>query len=68
MPTATVLLEKSMVFAEGLLVPHSVMPVHGGAYVCSATEFLFLADTDGDDRADEKAVVFSGSAMPMFTT
>ena len=52
--------ENSTVFAEGLLVPHSVMPVHGGAYVCSATEFLFLADTDGDDRADEKRVVFSG--------
>ncbi|MBO61360.1 MAG: hypothetical protein CMO63_05245, partial [Verrucomicrobiales bacterium] len=52
--------EKSTVFAEGLLVPHSVMPVQGGAYVCSATEFLFLADTDGDDRADERRVVFSG--------
>ena len=33
-------------FAEGLLVPHSVMPVEGGAYVCSTTELLFLADTD----------------------
>ena len=52
--------EKSTVFADGLLVPHSVMPVEGGAYVCSATEFLFLADTDGDDRADQRRVVFSG--------
>ena len=52
--------EKWTVFAEGLLVPHSVMPVQGGAYVCSATEFLFLADTDGDDREDERRVVFSG--------
>ena len=52
--------EKSTVFADGLLVPHSVMPVEGGAYVCSATEFLFLADTDGDDRADSRRVVFSG--------
>ncbi|HIA15257.1 MAG TPA: hypothetical protein EYN72_00405, partial [Dehalococcoidia bacterium] len=52
--------DKWTVFADGLLVPHSVMPVKGGAYVCSATEFLFLADTDGDDRADERRVVFSG--------
>jgi len=52
--------EKSTVFAEGLLVPHSVMPVKGGAYVCSATEFLFLADKNGDDREDERRVVFSG--------
>ncbi|MCH8161111.1 MAG: hypothetical protein IIB88_04370, partial [Chloroflexi bacterium] len=52
--------DKSTVFAEGLLVPHSVMPVQGGAYVCSATELLFLADRDGDDRADERRVVYSG--------
>ena len=52
--------DKHTVFAEGLTVPHSVMPVEGGAYVCSTTEVLFLADHDGDDRADEKHVVFSG--------
>ena len=52
--------DTSTVFAEGLLVPHSVMPVRGGAYVCSSTEVLFLADHDGDDRADERRVVFSG--------
>ncbi len=52
--------DKSITFADGLLVPHSVIPVKGGAYVCSATEFLFLSDTDGDDRADQKRVIFSG--------
>ena len=52
--------DKHIVFAEGLTVPHSVMPVEGGAYVCSTTEVLFLADHDGDDRADEKRVIFSG--------
>ena len=52
--------DKHTVFAEGLTVPHSVMPVEGGAYVCSTTEVLFLADHDGDDRADEKHVIFSG--------
>ena len=52
--------DRSSVFAEDLLVPHSVMPVEGGAYVCSATEFLFLVDRDGDDRAEERRIVFSG--------
>ncbi len=52
--------DRSIVFAEGLFIPHSVMPVEGGAYVCSTTEFLFLADTDGDDRADQTRVVYSG--------
>lgn len=52
--------DKHTVFAEGLTVPHSVIPVEGGAYVCSTTEVLFLADHDGDDRMDEKRVVFSG--------
>ena len=52
--------DKHTVFAEGLLVPHSVMPVPGGAYVCSATEVLFLTDSDGDDVAESREVIFSG--------
>ncbi len=52
--------DKHTVFAENLLVPHSVMPVFGGAYVTATTELLFLADRDGDDFADERRVVFDG--------
>lgn len=52
--------DKHTVFAENLLVPHSVMPVPGGAYVTATTELLFLADTDGDDVADERRVVYDG--------
>ena len=52
--------DKHTVFAEGLLVPHSVMPVPGGAYVCSATEFLFLSDADGDDVSESRRAVYSG--------
>ncbi len=52
--------DKHTVFAENLLVPHAVMPVPGGAYVVATTELLFLADTDGDDIADERRVVFDG--------
>ena len=52
--------DTSIVFADGLLVPQSVMPVKGGAYVCATTELIFFADHDGDDRADEKQVIYDG--------
>ena len=52
--------DKHTVFAEDLLVPHSVMPVPGGAYVTATTEFLYFADTDGDDVADVRRVVYDG--------
>lgn len=52
--------DQSTVFAEGLLIPQSIMPVPGGAYVCSATEFIHLIDRDGDDHADERRVIYAG--------
>jgi putative heme-binding domain-containing protein len=52
--------DHSTVFAEGLTVPHSVMPVPGGAYVCSTTEFFFLADNNGDDVVDSRRAVLTG--------
>ncbi|MDW3649797.1 MAG: HEAT repeat domain-containing protein [Bacteroidia bacterium] len=52
--------DKHTVFAEGLVVPHSVMPVKGGAYLCNTSEVWFYADKDGDDVADEKRLVYSG--------
>ncbi|NND05132.1 MAG: hypothetical protein HKN87_02025 [Saprospiraceae bacterium] len=52
--------DTSIVFADGFLVPHSVMPIPGGAYVTSTTEFLHLVDKDGDDVADERRVLYSG--------
>jgi len=52
--------DKHTVFAEGLLIPHAVMPVKGGAYVSTTTELLFLSDNDGDDKADETRVIYSG--------
>ncbi|MFT7161593.1 MAG: putative heme-binding domain-containing protein, partial [Bacteroidia bacterium] len=52
--------DKHTVFAENLLIPHSVMPVAGGAYVTATTQLLFLADTDGDDKSDERRSVYDG--------
>ena len=52
--------DRSTVFADGLLIPHSVELGDGGVYVTASTELLFLADRDGDDRADERRVLLSG--------
>ena len=52
--------DKSTIFADGLLVPQSVIPGHGGVWVTQSTDLLFLADTDGDDRADVRRLIFTG--------
>ena len=52
--------DKTTVFAEGLLIPTGLELGDGGAYVGEGTKLLFLKDTDGDDRADEKRVVLRG--------
>lgn len=52
--------DKSTVFAENLLIPTALMPGDGGVYVANSTEILFLEDTDGDLREDERRVVLSG--------
>ncbi|MFT4588466.1 MAG: putative heme-binding domain-containing protein [Limisphaerales bacterium] len=52
--------DKSTVFAEGLLIPTAVAPGDGGVYVGQSTELLHFRDTDGDGKADQKKIVFSG--------
>lgn len=52
--------DKSTVFAENLHIPTAVIPGDGGAYVANSTEVLFLKDTNGDLKADERTVVLSG--------
>ena len=52
--------DKHTVFADNLLVPHSVLPIKGGAIVAATTELLLLLDHDGDDVADERRVLFDG--------
>ena len=52
--------DTSHVFADGLLVPHSVIPGNGGAFVTQSTDLLFLRDRDGDGRAEEKQVLLTG--------
>ena len=48
------------IFAEGLNIPTGLAPVDGGWIVAQAPRFLYLKDTDGDDRADVKRVLNEG--------
>ena len=55
--------DKFTLFAEGLSIPTSIAFARGGVIVHNGTETLFLKDTDGDDRADERSVLLARWAM-----
>ena len=48
------------VFADKLSVPTSLAFANGGVVVFQAPDTLFLKDTDGDDKADVREVLFTG--------
>ena len=52
--------DKSVVFAEGLAFPNSVLPWNGGILVTCAPEILHLVDTDGDGVSDKSTALFTG--------
>lgn len=52
--------DKFTIFADKLSIPTSLVCVRGGLIVQQAPHTLFLKDTDGDDRADVRQVLFSG--------
>lgn len=52
--------DKFTTFAEGLSIPTGMVFANGGLIVSQAPDMLFLKDTDGDDKADIKKVLFSG--------
>ncbi|MFO0852701.1 MAG: PVC-type heme-binding CxxCH protein, partial [Gemmataceae bacterium] len=52
--------DKTTVFAEGLSIATSLLPVFGGVVVHQAPHTLFLKDTDGDGQADLKQTLFTG--------
>lgn len=52
--------DKFTVFAEKLSIPTSLTFSRGGVIVNQAPDTLYLKDTDGDDVADERSVLFTG--------
>lgn len=52
--------DKVTVFADGLNIPTSLTFANGGVIVAMAPNFLFLKDSNGDDKADVKTILFSG--------
>ncbi len=55
--------DKFTVFAENLSVPTAIEFYRDGAIVHAGVETLFLRDTNGDDRADQRDVLITGWAM-----
>jgi putative membrane-bound dehydrogenase-like protein len=53
-------LETSILFAEGLNFPTGCLTWREGVIVTAAPEILFLADDDGDGKADRREVLVDG--------
>jgi len=52
--------ERSFVFADQLRWPTGLCLWDGGVFVASAPDIFYLKDTDGDQKADRKEIVFTG--------
>jgi putative membrane-bound dehydrogenase-like protein len=52
--------DKSTVFAEELLWAGGVVPWKGGVYIAAPPNIWYMKDTNGDDKADIRRIVFSG--------
>jgi putative membrane-bound dehydrogenase-like protein len=52
--------DQSVVFAEGLRFPTGLFPWRDGLLVAAAPDILFLRDTNGDGKADDRRVLFTG--------
>ncbi len=55
--------ETATVFADKLPFPNGVLPWQGGVLVTAAPDIWYLKDTDGDGRADERQVLFTGFGL-----
>jgi putative membrane-bound dehydrogenase-like protein len=52
--------DKFSVFADKLSIPSSMVFANGGVICTNGGEMLFLKDSDGDDKADVRKVLFEG--------
>ncbi len=56
-------MDKSTVFAEGLILPTGIMRWKQGVLVTDTPDVLYLEDTTGDGEADIREVVLTGFAL-----
>ena len=54
--------ERNTVFAEHLLFANGLLPWRGGVIVTQAPSIVYLRDTDGDGKADQRDVLYEGFA------
>ena len=52
--------DKFTIFADKLNIPTALAFANGGVLVAIAPHTLFLKDTDGDDKADVRKILFTG--------
>lgn len=52
--------DKFTTFADGLNIPTAITRWGNGVIIAQAPDVIYLADEDGDDRADSRKVLFSG--------
>jgi putative membrane-bound dehydrogenase-like protein len=55
--------DKAVVFADSLLLPTGLMRWREGILVTDPPHVYYLADTNGDDRADVREVMLTGFAL-----
>lgn len=56
-------IDRSSVFADGLLLPTGIMRWKKGILVTDAPDVLYLEDTDGDGKADVRKTMLTGFAL-----
>ncbi len=56
-------MDKSIVFAENLILPNGIMRWKNGVIVTDAPDVLYLEDTDGDGKADIREKILTGFSL-----
>lgn len=54
------MIDNSVIFADSILEVTSMLPWKGGLIATAAPHILYLKDTDGDLKADQKEILFTG--------
>ena len=52
--------DRSTIYAGDLAWPTAIVCHDGGVFIGATPDILFLKDTDGDQKADERRVIFTG--------